>query len=42
MIQGLSFVLSTISAGDNPLLYNSIWVTKDLLEGLQQEGRFEK
>jgi hypothetical protein len=41
MIQGLSFVLGTINAGDNPWLYNSIWVAKDLLEGLQAEGRFE-
>jgi hypothetical protein len=41
MIQGLAAALTTINSDDDPWLYNSIWIAKDLLEGLQTEGRFE-
>ena len=39
MTEGLSLVLPTIK--DNPYLYNSVWKTRDLLEGLWAEGYFD-
>ena len=41
MILGVQSIMTTVNSDDDPWLHNSIWVAKDLLEGLQAEGRFE-
>ena len=41
MIQSLASVLKTTNPENDQFLWNSLWKTKDLLEGLMAEGYFE-
>jgi hypothetical protein len=41
MVLALSDVLKPMSSDDNPWLWNSLWKTKDFIEGLMAEGRFD-
>lgn len=41
MIDALASVLKTTSPENDQWLWNSLWKTKDLLEGLMAEGHFD-
>jgi hypothetical protein len=41
MILGVQSVMITVNPDDDPWLYNTLWKTKDFLEGLMAEGYFE-
>jgi hypothetical protein len=40
MILGVQSVMTTVNSDDDPWLYNTLWKTKDFLEGLMAEGYF--
>ena len=40
MVLGVESILTTISSDDDPWLYNTLWKTKDFIEGMLVEGRF--
>jgi hypothetical protein len=41
MVEALADALKPMSSDDNPWLWNSLWKTKDFIQGLIAEGRFD-
>ena len=40
MVLAIASVMTTINSDDDPWLFNSLWKTKDFIEGLIAEERF--
>ena len=41
MVLAISSVMTTVNSDDDPWLWNSLWKSKDFIEGLMSEGRFD-
>jgi hypothetical protein len=40
MLLAVVSVMTTVNSDDDPWLWNSLWKTKDFIEGLKVEGYF--
>jgi hypothetical protein len=41
MVLAISSVMTTVNSDDDPWLWNNLWKSKDFIEGLMSEGRFD-
>ena len=41
MVEALAAVMTTVNSDDDPWLHNSLWKSKDFIQGLISEGRFD-
>jgi hypothetical protein len=41
MVLAIASVMTTVNSDNDPWLYNNLWKTKDFIEGLMAEKRFD-
>lgn len=41
MLLGVESIMTTVNSDDDPWLYNTLWKTKDFIQGMLAEGRFD-
>jgi len=41
MVLGVESIMTTVNSDDDPWLHNTLWKTKDLIQGMLAEGYFD-